>query len=101
MKQERPSWCPHADCAFIRLTDNVACVGKLPIPILHDGVPNTHRLCLKGAADDGGVFDLQINTNDIEHTRWLFDAIDGKKTSWLSGYPAPPEVTPEEKETRG
>ena len=54
----------------------------MPTPEPHDGDLNTHRLCVK--PDTGGVFDLQVNTSDLDWFRWVFDAIDGKKTSWLS-----------------
>ena len=82
--QERPAWCPHADCRFRRQTQGLVCGGELPEPVPHDGVDNTHRLCLDGAADDGGVLDLQVNANDLAHFRFVFDALDGKRTSWLS-----------------
>ena len=35
-------------------------------------------------ADNGGVFDLHVNKTDLDWFRWIFDALDGKKTSWLS-----------------
>ena len=64
-KQERPAWCPHSDCQFHMRTQDSACAGKLPIPVDHDGIENTHRLCLHGAKDDGEwTFDLQINRGD-------------------------------------
>lgn len=67
-KQERPKFCVHLDCQFIfRVTDSM-CGGKLPSPEPHNGDFNTHRFCLNGATDDGGVFDLQINKSD----RWWF-----------------------------
>jgi hypothetical protein len=83
-KQERPAWCPHSTCAFRRRAQDAVCGGELPEPILHDGTPNTHRLCLNGADRDGGVLDLQVNRADLGYFRWIFDALDGERTSWLS-----------------
>jgi len=34
-------------------------------------------------ADDGGVFDMQMNDSDLDWIRWLY-ALDGEITSWLS-----------------
>lgn len=82
--QERPRWCPHADCVFLRQTQGLICGGALPVPVDHDGTPNTHRFCMNGAGDNGGVVDLQVNATDLQHFRWIFDALDGKATSWLS-----------------
>ena len=77
-KQERPAWCPHSDCEFKRRAMDAMCVGHLPAPAEHDGDFNNHRLCLNGAADNGGVFDLQINSTDLWWFRFLFHALDGK-----------------------
>ncbi len=85
--QERPAWCPHTDCLFRRRAMDAVCGGELPEPTEHDGGLNTHRVCLNGAADDGGVFDLQVNASDLGWFRWIFDALDGLKTSWLSARP--------------
>lgn len=82
--QERPTWCPHTDCLFRRRAMDSICGGELPTPTEHDGGLNTHRVCLNGAADDGRVFDLQVNASDLGWLRWIFDALDGLKTSWLS-----------------
>jgi hypothetical protein len=41
---------------------------------------NTHRICIVA----GEVIDLQVNGTDLEWFRWIFDALDGKATSWLS-----------------
>lgn len=79
-KQERPSWCPHGDCGFLRRIQDSFCGGKLPSPEPHGGDMNTHRLCINAE----GVFDLQVNASDLDWFRWVFDAIDGKRTSWLS-----------------
>ena len=57
------------------------CGGHLPEPAEHDGDFNHHRFCLNGVADNGGVFDLQVNNSDLQWFRWLFDALDGKNTA--------------------
>jgi len=80
-QQKRPEWCPHSDCVFLRRIQDAGCCGALPVPEPHDGDLNTHRLCLR---PEVAVFDLQVNMSDLDWLRWLFDAIDGKKTSWLS-----------------
>lgn len=74
-KQVRPGWCPHQDCQFKRRATDAICVGQLLEPEPHDGDENTHRICLNGVADNGGVFDLQINRSDVGWFRWLFEAI--------------------------
>ena len=74
-RQERPEWCPHQSCQFVRRVTDAMCCGNLPEPQEHDGDFNIYRLCLNGAADDGGVFDLQINKTDISWFRWLFNAV--------------------------
>ena len=62
----RPAWCPHSDCAYRLQTQDAACIGRLPEPVDHDGTPNTNRLCLHGAKDDGEwTFDLQVNRGDV------------------------------------
>ncbi|KKN31810.1 hypothetical protein LCGC14_0820000, partial [marine sediment metagenome] len=91
--QERPRWCPHTDCVFQRRAMDAMCGGELPESTEHDGGENTHRFCLNGAADDGGVFDLQVNATDLDWLRWIFDALDGKRTSWLSGRAEPTQAT--------
>ena len=80
-KQERPAWCPHNECQFKRRAMDNACVGHLQTPTEHDGGFNHYRLCLNGVADNGGVFDLQVNNTDLWWLRWLFDALDGKNTA--------------------
>ena len=74
-KQERPEFCTHADCYFkFRVMDSM-CGGELLMPEPHNGDFNTHRFCLNGAADDGGVFDLQVNKSDIGWFRAMFNAM--------------------------
>ncbi len=85
--QQRPTWCPHQDCIFCRRSQDALCGGRLPKPVPHDGDENTHRLCIRA----GEVFDLQVNATDLGYFRWILDALDGKKTSWLSRRAAPTE----------
>lgn len=63
--QERPPWCPHKDCAYLRSSQAAVCIGALPAPESHDGTDNTHRFCIRGAPDDGDwTFSLKINRGD-------------------------------------
>lgn len=82
---ERPKWCPHPDCQFKRHGDNVICGGILPEPADHGKCKkvNDKRICFK-PFDDNAVIDYQVNDADLEWFRWIFDALDGKKTSWMS-----------------
>lgn len=80
-KQERPSWCQHESCLFLRRAVDHLCGGELPALEPHDGDFNTHRICIKTEE----VFDLQVNVSDLDWFRWIFDAIDGKRTGCLSG----------------
>ena len=68
---ERPAWCPHQDCGFVLNTQGLACVGRLPEPIDHDGVMNDGRLCIKA----GEVFDLQVNRGDLWGLERLFKTL--------------------------
>ena len=84
-KQERPAWCPHVDCLFRRRVMDECCGGQLPVPIEHDGTPNTYRFCLNFLEPPiPSVFDLQVNGNDLDWFRWVFDKLDGRTTSWIS-----------------
>lgn len=87
-RQERPTWCPHADCVFRRRAADAICGGELPKPEPHDGDMNTHRFCVNGPQDPeaprSAIFDLQVNAGDLDWFRWILDALDGKETSWLS-----------------
>lgn len=56
------------------------CGGELPRREAHDGDHNTHRLCINC---EGDVFDLQVNKTDLNWFRWVFDALDGKSTSFV------------------
>ena len=77
-KQERPEWCPHPSCNFKQRAMDDICGGHLPVPIVHDNDFNIYRLCLNGVADNGGVFDLQVNKTDLFWLRKILDARDKK-----------------------
>ncbi len=63
MSDERPVWCPHADCAVRCYVPDRLCTGRLPESVGHEGDFNTHRLCMwDGAAEPT---DYQINRTDI------------------------------------
>lgn len=79
-KQERPSWCPHQECLFVRSAQGSMCGGQLPEPTEHAGGVNTHHFCLS----EGGDSCYEVNDTDLEFFRWIFDALDGKITSWMS-----------------
>jgi len=70
----KPSWCPHNDCVCLSWRQSF-CVGRLPIPVPHDGIDNTHHWCLNGASDNGGVLDLQVNSGDLWNFVVLFDIV--------------------------
>ena len=80
----RPDWCPHQDCVFQRSAAGMACGGELPKPEEHNGGINTDRICMDTRETGHGIFDLQVNDSDLEWLRFIFDALDGKKTSWMS-----------------
>ncbi len=87
-KQERPSWCPFTNCKFKRRVQDAFCCGDLPEPVPHNADFNHYRICFCGAEkyqEDGfsGEY-YQVNNTDLGYLRWIFDALDGKKTSWLS-----------------
>ena len=53
------------------------CGGELPEPMRHEGALNFFRVCLQKD-------DYQMNPTDLGWLRWIFDALDGENTSWLS-----------------
>jgi hypothetical protein len=83
-KQEKPAWCKHEDCVFQRRVLDNLCGGKLPTPERHETDFNFYRICIRTNVGEPNVFDLQVNNTDLDWFRWIFDALDGKKTSWLS-----------------
>lgn len=83
-KQERPTWCPYPSCIFKRRVMDSICGGELPVQEPHDGDMNTHRICINGVDSSGGVVPLQVNKSDLDWFRWVFDALDDKKTGSLS-----------------
>lgn len=72
---ERPNWCPHPDCIFLRNTQDMMCCGRLPVPIDHDGTPNTHRVCIDSTETHHGYMDLQINRADAWYFKRLMEAV--------------------------
>jgi len=82
-RQERPWWCPHPDCQFKRRVQDHICGGNLPEPVPHEGDLNKYRICLNHVLAFPEVFDLQVNDSDLDWFRWIFNALDGKATSWL------------------
>ncbi len=82
-KQERPMWCHHSDCIFKRRCQDAFCCGELPKPDPHHDDFNYYRICVSGFEDGIGQ-DYLVNNTDLEYMRWIFDALDGKTTSWIS-----------------
>ncbi len=82
-KQERPSWCPHISCQFKRRVQDAFCCGKLYEPQPHGADWNDARICFN-CHDDGSIQNYMVNKTDVGYLRWILDALDGKKTSWLS-----------------
>ena len=80
----RPDWCMRKECIFLKNGQAAICGGELPDPIDHDGILNTHRICIDTREDSGEIFDLQVNDNDLEWMRFVFDSLDGKGTSWIT-----------------
>ncbi len=87
-KQERPKWCSFNDCGFKRRVQDAFCCGVLPEPAPHNGDFNDYRICLCGSekhqVDGFNGEHYQVNDTDLEYLRWIFDGLDGKKTSWIS-----------------
>ena len=92
-KQERPAWCPHTDCLFQRRAQDALCGGKLPGGDLRetDEFGQVHvndlRICMNETIQpppNAKVIDFKVNSSDLDWIRWIFDALDGKETSWLS-----------------
>ncbi len=78
-KQERPSWCPKRDCEFRRRVMDSMCGGCLPEPLPHADDLNTFRVCLNDAAIP---MPFLLNKSDLNWLRWIFDALDGRQTSF-------------------
>jgi hypothetical protein len=76
---QRPEWCPHQNCQYRLQTQDAACVGELPVPDPHGPDFNTHRLCLRGAEDDGQwAFSMTINGSDAWNLGRLLQVVRGK-----------------------
>lgn len=76
VKRRRPKMCPHKDCRFILNFQDAICGGELPSPVPHDGVDNTHRLCL---FEEPGTqpYDLMINKTDAWWIKRAFSQMFG------------------------
>lgn len=88
-KQERPSWCPQPSCKFKRRAQDACCVGILQTPQPHDVDFNIYNWCMRF---DDRVDRYEVNDSDLGQFRWLFDALDGKTTSWLSDRSKPHDL---------
>lgn len=74
----RPDWCPEKECNYMCSSQNVLCFGGLPKPEKHLGVDNTHRMCMRGASDDGGWrHSLLINKGDAWNLHRLLGQVFG------------------------
>lgn len=83
-KQERPTWCPNPTCLFKRRAMDSICGGELPEPIPHAGDCNTFRFCVNDdETPDASVLPLLVNRSDLNWFRWIFDALDGRQTSFV------------------
>ena len=75
-RQERPSWCPYGTCGFLMRVQDSICCGRLPENLEHDGDLNTHRICFRGASDDGEWnFSLEVNRGDAFHLKRVCDKV--------------------------
>jgi len=91
-KQERPVWCPHQDCQFRRRAMDSLCGGMLPKEVKEtDQFDQLHvndmRVCLNETHQpppNHKIVDFKVNDGDLDWFRFVFDALDGKETSWLS-----------------
>lgn len=72
----RPNWCPHPNCKFVIKTQEAACIGILPEPEDHDGIQNTHRLCMRNQADAdaGQPIEWKINRGDAWNLKRILEA---------------------------
>ena len=67
----RPAWCPDRSCGCIDSWGNSTpegyvgclCVGRLPGPVAHDDLFNTHNFCMNDGTQEGFTPD-QINYAD-------------------------------------
>jgi hypothetical protein len=76
MDDERPKWCGDVTCQPLCVRNNKAggqCIGKLLVPINHDGYPNTMQWCRYAKVGDETYKDsFYINQSDIEGCICLF-----------------------------
>ncbi len=91
-EQERPSWCPHPTCIFKRRAMDSMCGGALPKEVKEtDEFKQLHindlRVCLNETHQPpphAKVIDFKVNDSDLDWFRFVYDALDEKRTSWLS-----------------
>ena len=74
-KQERPAWCPHGDCGFVFRVQDAVCSGRLPVSEEHDGVDNTHRLCLRNQVEGELLAEISWNRTDAWHLLRLCEVV--------------------------
>lgn len=76
MPNPRPEWCPHSSCQYLVSTCNQLCVGRLPEPLPHYDDFNTHRMCQRGAKDDGEwMHVIEINHSDCYHINRMLKVV--------------------------
>lgn len=93
-RPKRPPFCLFDSCTCIRKARSSACVGILSVPIKHDDVLNTYRLCLNGVSfsaeykdaielkteNTNGILETAtFNDNDIDWAYWLFGGLQRAK----------------------
>jgi hypothetical protein len=91
-RQERPSWCPHPTCIFKRRAMDSMCGGEIGGEVREtDEFDQLHindlRLCLNETHQPpptAKIVDFKVNASDLDWFRFVMDALDGKRTSWLS-----------------
>lgn len=75
--KDKPFWCAHIDCNFIKNTQDKLCCGRLSTPEQHDTDYNTHRLCLDIGELEHVIVDLAVNNTDVY---WLMTTLQAIKT---------------------
>ena len=73
---KQPAWCPNTTCNYICLSQDSLCFGLLPKQEDHAGINNTHRMCMRGASDDGEwIHSLKINKSDAWNMHRLLEFV--------------------------
>lgn len=86
-----PDFCPKSNCICLRNTLDGSdtgqfCIGRLPKPIPHNSLVNTHQFCILVVTDGKnahlGLY--QINQIDAEWFEFLFEAVkeDNNRDNW-------------------